>query len=460
MTLPASTTLGQMILVALLAAIETYYWSHCIEPAQRIVGAYSRTLRVIQVVGFLASAGFVLSAALVVDRRPVPLWLALGQLAMGIWYTAAWPWPELVARISGGLDSREGLRQTLWHLNWSSSRLLDGAGSEDMRKRVIDLVARLRRIPRTRDTEALTDLWLARADAMLSNGSDGTDRQPISAFYTEARRLWPDVALGRVAVPFGSGAPGEWPDPVETVDVGDSLEQLRVLLWRINFDWRDVADGVNGSTARQDLESELATLRSFPRADMTAPMIDLWLAEGEATLRGDVDDERQLERLRAIGAEARRLWPDYMAGRVAVPFSFVPREWPDRVEPVGSKGSLEQLRQLLWQLNADWRDVADDVIRANARQDLEADLTKLRSFPRSERTARLIDLWLAEGEATLRDASGDEQRTTRLAAIWTAARQLWPDFIVGRMAAPFSPGPREWPEGTDSAPWHGDVPAP
>jgi hypothetical protein len=335
--LPTSTTLGQVILVAFLSAILTTYWTHCIVPAQRMVGALSRTLRVIQGVGVLLGAAFVLAAALKVDGRPVPPFIVAASLALGVWYLAAWPRPELIARVSGGFDPRERLRQSLWYLNSSTRRLLDDAGSDQARNQFHDAVGRLRKIPRTPDTAPLIDLWLAHADAIVADGSAGIDRPRTRAMYAEAGRLWPDVTLGRVAAPFGPGSTN-WPDDddgAEPSGSDPSLEPLRILLWQISSDSRDVEDDVAGSPARADLERELVKLRAMPTTASTEPLINLWVAEGEAALRGQDDVAQRDVRRRAIWAEARRLWPDFSTGRVVAPAIAGPRDWPGVGEPGG-----------------------------------------------------------------------------------------------------------------------------
>ena len=111
---------------------------------------------------------------------------------------------------------------------------------------------------------------------------------------------------------------------------------------------------------------------------------------------------------------------------------------------------MEPLRILLWQISADWGDIVDDVTASSARPDLERELEQLRVLPQTDRTRPIIDLWLAEGEAILRDRTDDAQRADRLRAIWAEARRLWPEFTIGRVAAPAPPGPRDWPDERDS----------
>jgi hypothetical protein len=197
--------------VALEAALIVYYWGHCAGPALMIAGARARTLRVIQAVGIGAIVSFVVKAALWLDGRPIPTGLFVLQAILGVWYLAAWPAPELVARISGGRDQREALRMLLWRVNGARRRMWDGIDPQQARADLLDATDRLRTFPRTPETAELIEAWLADMDPDEGRGTaEDRDNQRMETMIRESRRLWPDFQLGRVAVPFTPGGT-DWP---------------------------------------------------------------------------------------------------------------------------------------------------------------------------------------------------------------------------------------------------------
>jgi hypothetical protein len=456
----ALSDLAPIAFVAIQSGIIVFYWTHCILPAQRLIGAYPRTLLVIQSVGAMYVIAVVIGTSLSVDGRTVPVWLIVLQGALAAWYLSAWPRPQLVARISGGSDPREGLRMLLWQLNAVTRRLASDPDDDASKFEAAALRARLAALPRTEATTVLIDLWLEDADRVLEGSPYGEeDQDRRAAIWSEALTIWPDPEIARVVAPYREARNDTSAEP-GVAGGQDSLEPLRLLLWRVNSGWRDVADDRGGSKAQLELRRGLAQLRRSSRTETTSRLIDLWLAEGESVLRDNSADEEQAERLRAIWLEARRVWPDFSVGRVAAPFSSVPTDWPDDPTPAGGEASLEPLRILLWQISADWGDIVDDVAASSARPDLERELEQLRALPQTDRTRPIIDLWLAEGEAILRDRTDDAQRADRLRRIWAEARRLWPEFTIGRVAAPAPRGPRDWPAEPDSAPSARDVSVP
>jgi hypothetical protein len=453
-------TLVPVALVAIEAGLLVFYWHHCAEPALRFAGARPRTRLTVVAVGAGAIVSYAVIVALQLDDDPVPPFLWFVVIGLGLWYLAAWPRPEVVARFSGGLDRSEALRLLIWQLNAVTRRLASDPVDGASRSEAEALRARLAAFPRTEATTILIDLWLEDAHRVLGGstyGEEDLDRR--AAIWSEALTIWPDPEIARVVAPYREPR-DDTPGRPGVAGEQDSLEPLRLLLWRVNSGWRDVADGRGGSKAQLDLRRGLAQLHRFSRTEATSRLIDLWLEEGEIVLRDNSEDEEQAGRLRAISLEARRVWPDFSIGRLAVPFSSVPTGWPDERQPPAGEASLEPLRILLWQISADWGDIVDDVTTSSARPDLERELEKLRALPQTDRTRPIIDLWLAEGEAILRDRTDDAQRADRLRGIWAEARRLWPEFTIGRVAAPAPPGRRDWPEERDSVASSRDVSVP
>jgi hypothetical protein len=190
-------------LVALQSALLTFYWSHCAGPALVHAGARPRTFRVVQTVGVLSLVGFVIAIAIRLSRIDVPAWLWVVIAGLTGWYLLAWPRPRWVARISGGVDDREILRQAIWRLNWASRELMKDPDSASRRNTVEQCREAVRRLPRSVDTGSLIDAWLAESEAVLEGGPDAAEsnRQRYMAIVSEARRLWPDADTGSVAIP-------------------------------------------------------------------------------------------------------------------------------------------------------------------------------------------------------------------------------------------------------------------
>jgi hypothetical protein len=200
-------TLVPVALVALEAALLVFYWNHCAEPALRFAGALQRTRLAVAAVGAGAVASYVAIVALQLDDARVPPFLWFGLVGLGFWYVAAWPRPELVARVTGGLDWSEALRLLLWQLNAASRRMATGPGDAGASSETASYRERLARFPRTAATARLIDLWLEEADVTLAGSADETgDGKRRAAIWTEALTIWPDPEVARVVAPFRSWA--------------------------------------------------------------------------------------------------------------------------------------------------------------------------------------------------------------------------------------------------------------
>jgi hypothetical protein len=323
-------------MVAVEAALLVFYWYHCAEPALRFVGARPRTRLTVVAVGAGAIASYVVVVALQLDDDPVPPFLWFVVIGLGLWYLAAWPRPDLVARLSGGLDRSGALRLLIWQLNAVTRRLASVPGDGASRSEAEALRARLAAFRRTDATTILIDLWLEDADRVIGGSTYAEeDQDRRAAIWSEALTIWPDREIARVVAPYHE-ARDDTPGKPGVAGEQDSLEPLRLLLWRVNSGWRDVADGRGGSKAQLDLRRGLTQLHRSSRTEATSRLIDPWLEEGESVLRDNSEDEEQAERLCAIWIEARRVWPDFSVGRLAVPFSSVPTDWPDERQPAGS----------------------------------------------------------------------------------------------------------------------------
>lgn len=184
------------------AALLAFYWPHCARPALYSVGATSRTMRVVPVVGLVAWLTFAAAATL----RVRDLWPVLEVLLVlsTAWYGAAWPAPKLVARISGGRVPLEGVRRVVWSLRWSVGQLVLRPDRPAERKAATAWRNLLVRSDRPRGSERLVALWLAESEDVLAGGkTDGARSAEIEA---EAKRLWPHGDDWRVTIPPDYGA--------------------------------------------------------------------------------------------------------------------------------------------------------------------------------------------------------------------------------------------------------------
>lgn len=93
------------------AAVLSFYWLHCAGPALYYAGATPTTMRVVKGIGIAAFATVGVSLTLNMlhgNSSPVLVAAVIGSNA---WYLAAWPVPQVIGRLSGGLDAAEATRR-------------------------------------------------------------------------------------------------------------------------------------------------------------------------------------------------------------------------------------------------------------------------------------------------------------------------------------------------------------
>jgi hypothetical protein len=87
------------------AAVLSFYWLHCAGPALYYAGATPIAMRVVKGVGIVAFGALAASLAVNVLHGTSAAALFAISIASNVWYLAGWPLPNLVGRLSGGIDA-------------------------------------------------------------------------------------------------------------------------------------------------------------------------------------------------------------------------------------------------------------------------------------------------------------------------------------------------------------------